>query len=43
MRKGDPRYTITDRRRLFPEKGTEVVVKPLLPVTARRTVYSNLT
>ena len=31
MRKGDPRYTITDRRRLFPEKGTEVVVKPLLP------------
>jgi hypothetical protein len=31
MRKGNPRYTITDRRRLFPEKGTEVVVKPLLP------------
>ena len=31
MRKGDPRYTIVDRRRLFPEKGTEVVIKPLLP------------
>ena len=30
MGKGDPRYTITERRRLFPEKGTEVVVQPLL-------------
>ena len=30
MGKGDPRYTITERRRLFPEKGTEVLVQPLL-------------
>jgi hypothetical protein len=31
MRKGDPRYTVTERRRLFASKGTEVVVRPLLP------------
>lgn len=31
MGKGEPRYTITERKRLFPEKGTEVVVHPLLP------------
>ncbi len=31
MGKGDPRYAITERRRLFPEKGTEVIVQPLLP------------
>ncbi len=31
MRKGDPRYTVTERRRLFPARGTEVVVRPLLP------------
>jgi hypothetical protein len=30
MGKGDPRYKITERRRLFPEKGTEVIVQPLL-------------
>lgn len=30
MGKGDPRYTITERRRLFPESGTEVIVRPLL-------------
>ncbi len=30
MGKGDPRYTIAERRRLFPEKGTEVLVQPLL-------------
>lgn len=30
MGKGDPRYTITERRRLFPERGTEVTVQPLL-------------
>jgi hypothetical protein len=31
MGKGEPRYTITERKRLFPEKGTEIVVHPLLP------------
>jgi hypothetical protein len=31
MGKGDPRYTITERRRLFAEKGTEVTIRPLLP------------
>jgi hypothetical protein len=31
MGKGDPRYTIAERKRLFPEKGTEVIVHPLLP------------
>ncbi len=31
MRKGNSRYSITERRRLFPEKGTEVVIQPLLP------------
>jgi hypothetical protein len=30
MGKGDPRYTIAERKRLFPEKGTEVMVYPLL-------------
>jgi len=30
MRKGDPSYSITERRRLYPEKGTEVLVRPLL-------------
>jgi hypothetical protein len=30
MGKSDPQYTITERRRLFPEKGTEVLVQPLL-------------
>lgn len=30
MGKGDPRYTITERRRLFAEQGTEVMVQPLL-------------
>jgi hypothetical protein len=30
MGKGDPRYTIAERRRLFPEKGTEVTIRPLL-------------
>jgi hypothetical protein len=30
MRKGDPRYAVTERRRLFANKGTEVLVKPLL-------------
>jgi hypothetical protein len=30
MGKGDPRYTIAERRRLFPEKVTEVTVQPLL-------------
>lgn len=30
MGKGDPRYTIAERRRLFHEKGTEVTVVPLL-------------
>jgi hypothetical protein len=31
MGKGEPRYTITERKRLFPERGTEVVIEPLLP------------
>jgi hypothetical protein len=31
MGKGDPRYTIAERKRLFPEKGTEVIIEPLLP------------
>lgn len=31
MRKGDPSYTVTRRRTLFPERGTELKVKPLLP------------
>ena len=31
MGKGEPRYTIRERKRLFPEKGTEVIVQPLLP------------
>jgi hypothetical protein len=31
MRKGDPRYTIGERRRLFEFRGTELVIKPLLP------------
>jgi hypothetical protein len=30
MRKGDPAYTVAERRRLFASKGTEVVVGPLL-------------
>ncbi len=31
MGKGEPRYTIAERKRLFPEKGTEIIVQPLLP------------
>jgi hypothetical protein len=31
MGKGDPHFTIAERRRLFPEKGTEVMIRPLLP------------
>lgn len=31
MGKGDPRYIIAERKRLFPEKGTEVIIEPLLP------------
>jgi HSP90 family molecular chaperone len=31
MGRGDPRYTIAERKRLFPEKGTEVIIEPLLP------------
>ncbi len=31
MRKGDPRYAIAERRRLFASKGTEVIIRPLLP------------
>jgi hypothetical protein len=31
MGKGEPRYVIGERKRLFPEKGTEVLVHPLLP------------
>jgi hypothetical protein len=31
MRKSDPSYGVSVRRRLFAEKGTELVVKPLLP------------
>ncbi len=30
MRKGDPSYSVTQRRTLFPERGTELKVKPLL-------------
>jgi hypothetical protein len=30
MRKGNPSYAISERRRLFPEKGTEVTIQPLL-------------
>ena len=30
MRKGDPSYSVTKRRMLFPEHGTELKVKPLL-------------
>ena len=31
MAKGDPNYTITPRRTLFAESGTELTIKPLLP------------
>ncbi|GMQ90599.1 MAG: hypothetical protein BMS9Abin10_0995 [Gammaproteobacteria bacterium] len=31
MKKGDPSYAISTRRILFPERGTELKVKPLLP------------
>lgn len=31
MGKGEPRYIIGERKRLFAEKGTEVLVHPLLP------------
>jgi hypothetical protein len=31
MRKGNPSYAISERHRLFAEKGTEVTVRPLLP------------
>jgi hypothetical protein len=31
MGKGEPRYTIGERKRLFPDRGTEVLVYPLLP------------
>ena len=30
MRKGDPSYLVTQRRTLFPERGTELKIKPLL-------------
>lgn len=30
MRKGDPSYTVTPLRRLLPEAGTELTIKPLL-------------
>ncbi len=30
MRKGDPSYFVTQRRTLFPERGTELKIKPLL-------------
>jgi hypothetical protein len=30
MRKGDPRYTLSERRRLFASQGTEVTIRPLL-------------
>jgi hypothetical protein len=30
MRKGNPSYAVSERHRLFPEKGTEVTVSPLL-------------
>lgn len=31
MRKGDPRYQVTTRHVLFPEGGTELTIRPLLP------------
>lgn len=31
MVKGDPNYTVTQRRRLLAERGTQLTVKPLLP------------
>ncbi len=31
MKKSDPRYTVNRRRVLFPERGTELKIKPLLP------------
>ena len=31
MRRGDPRYSINERRRLFASQGTEVTIRPLLP------------
>ena len=31
MAKGDPNYTVTQRRTLFSESGTELTIKPLLP------------
>ena len=31
MRRGDPRYSIYERRRLFASQGTEVTIRPLLP------------
>lgn len=31
MRKGDPGYTVAQRHVLFPKKGTELKIKPLLP------------
>jgi len=31
MAKGDPSYTVTQRRVLFAESGTELTIKPLLP------------
>lgn len=30
MKKGDPSYTVTQRRILFPDRGTELKIKPLL-------------
>lgn len=30
MRKGNPNYAVSERRRLFPEKGTEVTIRVLL-------------
>jgi hypothetical protein len=31
MAKGDPSYTVSTRHRLFPDRGTELKIKPLLP------------
>jgi hypothetical protein len=31
MRKGDPRYTMNETRRLFGAQGTELTIRPLLP------------
>jgi hypothetical protein len=31
MRKGDPRYQVTTRHVLFPDGGTELTIRPLLP------------